>query len=377
VSGGDLAGRVTAARRARPDGWLRAVGWPAVTRGELDRHALDRVDRQPLRVQDATGSTWYLNSAALDVVLAGAEAPPGMEVGPDGRPTGRLFRLDGWLRGRTGDAVTADLAALGRGMAARGVTSVTDATATNGPEELALLARAGLPQRLTAMTAAPATVPPDGVALGPVKILLDDRDLPTLPALVDRVADAHRSGRAVAAHCVTVAQLALFLAALGDAGAAPGDRVEHGAVVPDDLLGELRRSRVTVVTQPGFLRARGDQYLDEVDTDEQPWLYRVAALLSAGIPVRLSSDAPYGPADPWTAIAAAADRRAASGRPVAPHEAVDVTTALQLHGSGAVAVGDPADLCLADRSWADVIADPAGVGVAATVVDGRLVHPAS
>src|SRR5690606_8927807 len=106
------------------------------------------------------------------------------------------------------------------------------------------------------------------------------------------------AGRATAAHCVTLPQLVLWLAALDQAGPAPGDRVEHGAVVPDDLLDDLGRLGVTVVTQPGFVAVRGDQYLDRVEPADRPWLYRVAGLLAAGVPVLFGSDSPYGPADP-------------------------------------------------------------------------------
>ena len=47
-----------------------------------------------------------------------------------GRPTGRLFRLDAWLRERLAPVAPTDLAAVGRRLASFGVTGVTDCTPT-------------------------------------------------------------------------------------------------------------------------------------------------------------------------------------------------------------------------------------------------------
>jgi predicted amidohydrolase YtcJ len=392
VGDGRLAEAVARGRAARPEGWLRLVGWRSATHGPLDRHALDRVDARPLRVLDATGSTWYLNSAGLALVLhrrdrhrpqdgPGGRLPPGLSLGPDGRPDGRLVRLDAWLRDRLGPAEVPDVRAVADGLAARGVTSLTDATATNGAGELALLAGAGMPQRLTVMTGSvdPGPTPP-GVTLGPVKVLLDDDDLPAVDDLALRIDGAHRRDRAVAVHCVTRLQLVVALAAFEQAGPAPrptspasrltGDRIEHGAVVPDELVARLAGLGLTVVTQPGFLADRGDRYLDEVDAHDRPWLYRVRGLLDAGVRVLAGSDAPFGPADPWIGVAAAVDRRAPDGRVVGPGEAVDLGTALGLYGSGPLRAGDPADLCVLAEPWRAVGADPAAATVVATFVGG-------
>ena len=71
-------------------------------------------------------------------------------------------------------------------------------------------------------------------------------------------ASAHAAGRPVAVHCVTRVQLVLTLAALDAAGRLPGDRIEHGAVIPAESLPDLRG--LTVVTQPHFVAERGEQY---------------------------------------------------------------------------------------------------------------------
>ena len=66
----------------------------------------------------------------------------GIERGGDGRPTGRLFRLDTWLGERVRGSERPSLAAVGRELAACGVTGVTDATYTNDDEALIAFAEA-------------------------------------------------------------------------------------------------------------------------------------------------------------------------------------------------------------------------------------------
>ncbi len=145
--------------------------------------------------------------------------PAGVGRGPDGHPDGRLFRLDGWLRERLPPAPAPDLAAVGRRLAAFGVTGVTDATAGTGPEEVELLAaavtRGELPQRLT-LTGGPALVAPEHPRIrpGPVKIVIDEGAPVEFDALVAQVCAAWMAGRPVAVHCVTRAALVLTLAVL-------------------------------------------------------------------------------------------------------------------------------------------------------------------
>ncbi|MCW5758844.1 MAG: amidohydrolase family protein [Phenylobacterium sp.] len=217
-------------------------------------------------------------------------------------------------------------------------------------------------------------------------MLLDDHALIDLDDFVGRIAGARAQGRKVGVHCVTAAELALSLAAFGMAGAEPGDRIEHGGVIPPDAIGELKALGLTVVTQSAFIRERGDRYAANVAAEDLPDLYRCASLLAAGVPVAGSSDAPYATPDPWVGIAAAMARRSAGGLSIGAGEAVDAATALGLYlGDPAapgrrrrrVAVGEPADLCLLDAPLRDVLAHPSADRVAATVIAGRVVHAAN
>ncbi|HLY79298.1 MAG TPA: amidohydrolase family protein, partial [Caulobacteraceae bacterium] len=314
---------------------------------------------------------------------------PEIERDAAGRPTGRIWRGDAWLRERLADAPPS-LAAVGAQLAAFGITAVTDASVTTDAGGAALLAkahRAGeLPQRLTLMSGGALAAPADGAfTVGPVKVLLDDHDLPPLDDFVAWIRRARSWGRPVATHCVTASELALTLAALQSAGARPGDRIEHGGVIPAEAVTVIRALGLTVVTQPAFVLERGDRYLAEVDAAEQDDLYRCASLLAAGVPVAASSDAPYASPDPWRGIATAIQRRTLGGQPLGLSEQVAAADALAMYlgspGSPGAAprrveVGAIADLCLLKTPLRDVLAAPAAECVAATLIGGRSVYQA-
>jgi len=364
------------ALREQPgDGWVRGIGYHESVAGVLERRQLDALlaDR-PVRIQHASGKAWFLNSAAIRALgLDAGSWPEGVEIGPDGRPSGRLFRLDDWLRERLAVLAPPDLGPVSGELAAFGITGLTDATAHNDAAAAAGFAaamdRGALRQRLRLMGnegLAAADLRP-GLALGELKILLDEDRLPDLDELVARVRHAHDQGRGVAFHCVSRIELVFALHVLGAARAASPsgcqgvrDRIEHASVTPPDLLGLMRTLGVAVVTQPGFVAERGDRYLAQAEPDERPHLYRLRSFLREGIPLGLSSDAPFGLPDPWAAMRAAISRRTASGAVVDATEALTPEAALAgFLGSPerpggpvrALRAGAWADLCLLDRPW--------------------------
>jgi predicted amidohydrolase YtcJ len=387
--------RAAAAAAAAGSGWVRAVGYHESVAGPLDRGRLDAlVADRPVRVQHRSGALWVLNTPALDAVGAAASDEDGIERDEHGVPTGRLWRLDGWLAERLPPRPL-DLAAVGRAAAERGIIGFTDADPRRTQDDVDLLCAGGLPQRLVLMSSAGLDLGDDGpdglCTAGPRKLLLDDATLPPLDELADWMAAAHADGEAVAVHCVTRLQLVAALAALAQAGAAPGDRIEHGAVVPAELRPELRRLGATVVTQPNFVAERGDQYRADVDPDDLPLLYPCASLRTAGVAVAGGTDAPFGHPDPWAAIHAAVHRRTASGAVLGADERVDPAVALGLFLGRPdapalprrVAPGAAADLCILDRPLGDLLAtlatgdsappDPVAVTIAAghVVADRR------
>lgn len=378
-----------AAARTPPGSWLRGVGYHESVAGELDRARLDALlpDR-PLRIQHRSGRLWIFNSIALDRLAPPPDAP--LER-VDGRWNGRLYDADDWLRAHLPPSPATSLLAASRWLASRGVTGVTDTTHHNGPEALEAFAEARasgeLLQRLRAMGDARLDTVGErpGVELGEHKFHLHEHDLPSFDVLVAAIRASHARGRGAAFHCVTRTELAFALAALREAGAQAGDRIEHAAVAPPELLAEIAALGICVVTQPNFVAERGDDYLRDVEADDRPWLYRLRGFVEAGVPLGLSTDAPFGAADPWAAIAAATARRTPSGAVLGGDEALDAAQALErflapLGQPGAaprrLARGAVADLCLLDRGRAAVLRDPAAVGVRLTLVGGRIVHRA-
>jgi predicted amidohydrolase YtcJ len=377
-----------ALRTAPGDDWVRGVGYHDRVAGDLDRFALDAiVTDRPVRLQHRSGAQWVLNSAACAAVgLDAGGAPDGAELDEHGRPTGRLRRLDDWLRERLPPDAPPDVAALSRRLATFGVTGVTDATPVAEPADLAALATAGLVQHLQ-LTGSPALTDarfPDGSMRGPVKVVLGDHDLPPFDDVVAWFRGAHRAGRPVAVHCVTRVALVLAVAAWQETGAHPGDRVEHASVTPPELLVPLAELGLTIVTQPAFVAERGDDYLAEVDPEDQGDLYRCASLRRAGVAVAGSTDAPYADPDPWRSIAAAVTRTTSAGVVLGPDEALEPRTALglflaPLEAPGGpprtVEVGAPADLVLLAAPIDVALREPSADIVTTTIIGGRVIEP--
>ena len=346
---------ILATAAAGTDGWIRAVGYHESVAGHLDRDVLDELTPPvPVRIQHRSGVLWMLNSAGL------------AEVGLPDHPDGRLRSYDGWS-----DSVArrdVPLAVLSARLTSYGVTGVTDATPDLDADAIVNLTQAHqhgeLHQRVH--------------WLAPGKRILHDDNL-DLDELTDWITTRHRDGP-VAVHCVTASQLIVTLAALDMAGVHPGDRIEHAAVVPADSLADLARLDPVVVTQPNFVAERGDQYLLDVPAADQEGLWRLASLRGAGVRVALSTDLPFGGADPWAAMRAAVHRTTGRGAVLNVTECVSPAQALAMFYGHAdrpgvartIAPGQPGDVCVLAAPPADVL-DTLDAGlVAATVIGGRL-----
>ncbi len=384
-----LTGLLQDAGRGAPSGsWLRAIGYHEAVAGDLDRHVLDSiVPDHAVRVQHRTGAQWVLNSEAIRQLGLEHVDEPEVERDSTGRPTGRIHRADAWLRCRLPDHGPPSLADLGRDLARLGITGATDATPVSTIADLTALATAAsreLPQHVTAMTGPDlvASEPPAPLRRGPVKLILDEDRLPTLEALRSDIDLAHGHDRPVAVHCVTRASLVFALTAWSIATRRPGDRVEHGSVVPPELRPMIAELGLTIVTQPSFVAERGDQYLADVDEDDLPHLYPCRTLLEAGVELAGSSDAPYTQLDPWAAMRAAVTRRTATGRLLNGAETISPQQALQLYlgppdrpggPPRQVARGAAADLCLLDGPMPTTLEHLAADRVVATIIEGARV----
>ncbi|WP_225994002.1 amidohydrolase family protein [Actinomadura rudentiformis] len=367
-------------------GWVRGVGYAESIAGDLDAPALDALhSERPVRVQHRSGALWILNSKAVTCLGLTDIRDPGIERDEHGGPTGRLWRADHLFRGGPDFP---DLGPVSRRLSKWGITSVTDATPDLEDVAVASLqeqiARGRLTQRVLLLGHPGPFEGP--LTSGARKVVLGDHALPGLAALVGILTEIHAAGRPVAVHCVTRESLILLLSAFDVAGSIDGDRIEHGAVIPAECLEWISAHGLRVVTQPGFLSARGEDFLRRTRADEHADLYRYRSLLRAGVTTVASSDAPYGPADPWRIIANCRDRLTDAGRTVSRSEAVDAGTALRGYLTpaalprrhrGDVRVGMLADLVLLEGTLGSVLAEPDAERVRMTMSLGKIVYSAS
>ncbi len=339
--------------------WIRGIGYHESVAGNIDRAWLDRiVPQRPVRIQHRSGRLWICNSLALE------------RLGIVDVADGRLLDADLRLREHTERSLRhfPSLLHASRLLAQHGVTGVTDTTPHNDLSQFQHFAKAcasgDLWQDVLLMGDASLDAAQDrpelGLWRGATKFHLHEYALPDFDTLVAMMQRSHLADRPVAIHCVTVAELVFALGALEMAGAHPGDRIEHAALVPPDILPLLAARGVTVVTQPNFIFERGDVYRQEVDAIDQPWLYRLRGLQEAGIALAGSTDAPFGQANPWLAMQAAVERCSRNGIVLGAGEALSPEAALRLFLSPLSAPGASArrlkegmraDLCLLDRNW--------------------------
>lgn len=368
VADAEALRRVLRAAEPRQDGWIRAVGYHDSVAGELDRRQLDDViSTVPVRVQHRSGAMWILNSAGLTA------------LGRSDHPTGRLFREDAEVAASTVHAPV-DFAPVSARLGAYGVVGVTEATPNLAADELdsfdAAVGDGRLRQRVLVLSHDTGHT---HLGFGPIKRILDDDTL-DLDDLTQWVERNHRKGIAVAMHCVTVVQLVVAVAALRAAGSMVGDRIEHAAMVPEEMIDDLVDLGVTVVTQPNFVAERGEQYLQDIPAADLPQLWRLASLQRAGVAVAAGTDAPFGDLDPWACMRAARDRLCASGAVLSVPERVSAHTALRLFlgeplapaQARVLAPGARADLTLLSEPSDVVLDELTAELVAGTVIGGVL-----
>jgi predicted amidohydrolase YtcJ len=361
--------------------WLRGIGYHESVVGlptarELDALVADR----PLRIQHRSGRLWLLNTAALDDLLSRAPAPPGLD-----RATGHLFEEDDWLREALG-SMPPDFSAVSAELASYGVTGLTDMSPRNDPAMAAHFAAqmqgGALVQRCRLAGSLALTGAAGPWQLGEAKLHLHEAAFPPFDEAIAFISQAHDQGRALAIHCVSEVELVFALAALEEAGVAPGDRIEHASVADEGHVARIAALGLAVVTQPHFLAERGDRYLLDVEPRHHGDLYRLASFKTAGITLAGGSDAPFGGANPWQAMRAAVSRETRGGAVITPAEALSPEEALALYLADPqdltrhrrIAPGEPADLCLLDRPWAQARGRLSSADVRATFVGGGGVY---
>jgi predicted amidohydrolase YtcJ len=409
-----LADLRIAAGKTPPGNWLRAFGCDeslirerrGPTRAELDQS----VPKNPLRLRHQTLHASWLNSRAI--AMLGLEhpdftAPAGgvLYRETDGRLSGLAVGMEEWIGARMPRVTAADLEArariFSRELAAHGVTAFTDATVSNGPDDLAtlagLVASGAITQRAAAM-AGPASatsgarlkreVESAGLGFAGIKFMDVARWEPR--RLVRAVADALTQELDCAFHCTEVEELDAALTAIEAAPervksivlAQTRCRIEHGGLIPPGYPERIASVGAWVVSNPGFLHYRGMKYA--ADPGLIPYVYRARSLADARISLAAGTDAPVTPAKPLTAIAAAISRVSLEGYELALEEKLPIDAAFALFAGSAAQVSRLAAGAIAPGLLADLIVLPANpyelsaaelikLPVDLTIIGGRVV----
>jgi predicted amidohydrolase YtcJ len=383
------------AAQSTGSGWLRGIGYHESVAGLVDRQWLDKYGpERPIRIQHRGGRLWILNTLAVDVLRRDHEKnlPVGLDI-----KQGHLFDEDLWLRHALGGQPP-DLSEVSRVLASFGVSCVTDMTPQNEMQTAELFRKQQAQGKLLQRVLMAGVESLDFIAqrtallndklldtmleIGPYKVHLHEAQLPDFSELCRAISTSHSCQRPIAVHCVTEVELVFALAALKESGAIAGDRIEHASVTPPELMSQIKALGLLVVTQPNFVSERGDQYLNNVESREVPWLYRCRSLINAGIDLAGGTDAPFGHPDPWLAMKAAVNRKSSDGRLLNIKEAVTPEQALELFlgcpfapaRMREVVVGAQSDLCLLDRKWQQAREILSSEMVRATWCNGELIY---
>uniref|UniRef100_A0A7C1GKR8 Amidohydrolase 3 domain-containing protein n=1 Tax=Thermofilum adornatum TaxID=1365176 RepID=A0A7C1GKR8_9CREN len=83
-------------------------------------------------------------------------------------------------------------------------------------------------------------------------------------------------------------------------------RIEHGSLVPPDLLDYVSKLKPEIAVQPHFILS--DTWIEERLGERTKWVYPFKTLIERGATLMGSSDSPVEPINPWLGIYAAVNR---------------------------------------------------------------------
>jgi hypothetical protein len=235
------------------------------------------------------------------------------------------------------------------------------------------------------------------VRMGPFKVITDG-SLNTRTAAVDDAYDGLHGDAAHGVLALPTDEVVAMVRRAVDAGLVPavhaiGDRansialdvfeqvgargsIEHAQLLRDADVERFARLGVDASVQP-------EHAMDDRDVADRYWAGRTErafpfrALVEAGARLRLGSDAPVAPLDPWVSMSAAVGRGRDGRAPWHPEQRIDPLTAwcASTDGRASIAVGDVADLVLVERDPLAASAEELrGMRVLGTAIEGRWTH---
>ncbi|MCP2635426.1 amidohydrolase family protein [Microbacterium sp. HD4P20] len=190
--------------------------------------------------------------------------------------------------------------------------------------------------------------------------------IPELRRLLER---ARGAGIEAAVHAIGDRANSEVLDTFADLGM-PG-MIEHAQLVREDDFARFARLGLIASVQP-------EHAMDDRDVADRHWAGRTGrafafgSLHRAGAELRLGSDAPVAPLDPWISLAAATARSRGDRDAWHPEQRLPLDVALAASARSRVEVGQPADLVIVDRDPYDTDRDALReMPVAATLLGGR------
>ena len=188
--------------------------------------------------------------------------------------------------------------------------------------------------------------------------------------LVDMLTRATGAGIGAAVHAIGDRAVASALDAFALTGAT--GTIEHAQLVRHADLARMARLGLAASVQPQHALDDRD-LVAEYWADQTALAYPLESLRRAGVELRLGSDAPVAPLDPWQAIAAAVQRTDDGREPWEPQERLSIDDALAASVRTELSPGQPADIvvCAENPRRSEGVRDMA---VHATLLAGRVTH---
>lgn len=249
--------------------------------------------------------------------------------------------------------------------------------------------------------------------IGPIKIMIDGSSSGPTAATIEpyaidpgfsgvlsmdpRVIDdiilrAHKAGHQVTSHAVGDRAVDVISRAIEKALIKyPRDnhrhRIEHCAIVNDELLQRIKKNNIIPVPQPIFLYEFGDGYVKNYGKERTDRMFTCKSFIDMGILAPGSSDCPITFSNPLMGIHLAVNRITQSGQPISQNEKISKEEALRMftyNGAytsfeesikGSIEVGKAADLAVLSGDFPSCEdSEIMNLKVDMTFIDGKCVY---
>lgn len=208
----------------------------------------------------------------------------------------------------------------------------------------------------------------------------------------DIIMRAHKAGWQVTSHAVGDRAVTMIVNAIEKALISyPRDnhrhRIEHCAMVNNELLKKIKNLGIVPIPNPIFLYEFGDGYIVNYGKERANKMFTNNSFIQKGIIAAGSSDCPITFSNPILNIHLAVNRQTQKGQVINPHERVTILQALRMftyNGAyasfdedkkGSIEVGKLADLVVLSENLLEVSPEKVkDVLVEMTVIDGKIAY---